>query len=166
MLERCPALRGVVFELRSVPDREVAHLLKGAQALLLPSFAEGFGFPVIEALALGVPVLCSDLPALRENGGEVPEYLDPLDGVGWRQAIIDYVMPASPRRAAQLHRLAGWQPPCWQDHFAAVETLIAQAEPVGPYRGDNAAPLEPGFSQGRCIKTRQTAAVDKCRLHS
>jgi glycosyltransferase involved in cell wall biosynthesis len=160
MLERCPALHGVVFERRNVPDREAARLLKGAQALLLPSFAEGFGFPVIEALALGVPVLCSDLPALRENGGEVPEYLNPLDGVGWRQAIIDYAMSASRRRTAQLHRLAGWQPPCWQDHFAAVETLIAQAEPVGPYRGDNAAPLEPEPPHGSFFEARQTTDVD------
>jgi glycosyltransferase involved in cell wall biosynthesis len=63
MLERCPTLRGVVFERANVPDVEAARLVKGARALLLPSFAEGFGFPLVEALALGVPVLCSDLAA-------------------------------------------------------------------------------------------------------
>jgi glycosyltransferase involved in cell wall biosynthesis len=127
MLERCPALRGVVVEHCDLPDIEVAQLLKGAQALLLPSFAEGFGFPLIEALSLGVPVLCSNLAALRENGGVVPEYFDPLDGIGWRAAVIDYSLPGSARRAAQLERLTGWRPPSWKDHFAAVDAFIAAA---------------------------------------
>lgn len=127
MLERCPALRSVVLERNNLPDAEVARLITGAQALLLPSFAEGFGFPLVEALTLGVPVLCSDLAALRENGGRVPEYLDPLDGPGWRAAILDYSLPVSSRRDAQLSRLAGWTPPSWQDHFAMVEPLIAEA---------------------------------------
>jgi glycosyltransferase involved in cell wall biosynthesis len=127
MLERCPALRGIVFERANVRDVEAARLVKGARALLLPSFAEGFGFPLVEALALGVPVLCSNLAALRENGRDVPEYLDPLDGLGWRRAVMDYAQPASPRRAAQLRRLLGWRAPSWHDHFAAVGALIAEA---------------------------------------
>ncbi|MGH7031552.1 MAG: glycosyltransferase family 4 protein, partial [Stellaceae bacterium] len=130
LLERCPALRGLVIERNALPDAEMAPLIRGARALLLPSFAEGFGFPVIEALALGVPVLCSDLPALRETGGAVPDYLDPLDGSGWRAAILDYAAPQSRRREAQLRRLAGWRPTRWGDHFAAVRRLIARlAEP-------------------------------------
>ena len=105
MLDRCPALRGVVIERNHVPDAEMARLLKGSRALLLPSFAEGFGFPLVEALGLGVPALCSDLPALRETGGDVPEFLDPLDGRAWRDAIIDYHRNLAPA-AAQLARLA------------------------------------------------------------
>lgn len=128
LLERCPALAGLVFEQSGLPDSTVARLLAGARALLLPSFAEGFGFPLVEALALGVPVLCSDIPALRENGGAVPEYFDPLDGPRWQQAIIDYAMPDSPRRAAQLRRLACWRPASWQEHFAAVDALIRDVE--------------------------------------
>jgi glycosyltransferase involved in cell wall biosynthesis len=126
MLERCPALRGVVLERNNLSDAEAGRLITGARALLLPSFAEGFGFPLVEALALRVPVLCSDLAALRENGGGVPEYFDPLDGSGWRAAILDYSRPMSPRRDAQLDRLASWTPPRWEDHFAAVEALIAE----------------------------------------
>ena len=145
MLERCPVLRGIVFERANVPDVEAAHLVKGARALLLPSFAEGFGFPLVEALALGVPVLCSNLAALRENGGEVPEYLDPLDGPGWRSAVMDYAQPASPRRAAQLRRLLGWRAPSWHDHFAAVGALIAEATLVRRCENEtrNAGPPAP-----------------------
>ncbi len=126
MLERCPALRGLVIERNALADSEMASLIRGARALLLPSFAEGFGFPVVEALALGVPVLCSDLPALRETGGAVPDYLDPLDGSGWLAAILDYAARQSRRREAQLGRLAEWHPARWEDHFAAVRRMIAQ----------------------------------------
>jgi glycosyltransferase involved in cell wall biosynthesis len=132
MLERCPALRGAVIEHNTLPDSEMVRLLKGACAMLLPSFAEGFGFPLIEGLELGVPALCSDIPALRETGGSVPEFLDPLDGPGWRAAILDYAAPRSPRREAQLARLAGWEPPRWEDHFAIVDRFIAEVVAPGP----------------------------------
>jgi hypothetical protein len=141
MLERSPALRGLVLERSNLPDAEAMQLLKGARALLLPSFAEGFGFPVIEALAHRVPVLCSNLAALRENGGDVPEYLDPLDGPGWRAAVIDYSAPASPRRAAQLQRLASWRVPSWEGHFTAVEALIAEARAAGRTSGERPDPF-------------------------
>ncbi len=136
MLDRCAALRGLVFERSHVPDTEMAHLLKGARALLLPSFAEGFGFPMVEALGLGLPVLCSGLAALRENGGDIPEYLDPLDGHGWRDAVLDYSWEVSPRREAQLSRLAGWKATDWKDHFAAVEALIAQTAALNARAGE------------------------------
>lgn len=133
LLERCPALQGLVFEKSGLPDSAVARLIAGARALLLPSFAEGFGFPLVEALAQGVPVLCSDIPALRENGGAVPEYLDPLDGPGWRAAVLDYARADSPRRAAQRDRLRCWRPASWEDHFAAVDGLIrdVSGRPLG-----------------------------------
>jgi glycosyltransferase involved in cell wall biosynthesis len=155
MLERCPALRGVVLERNNLPDAEVAQLLKGAQALLLPSFAEGFGFPLVEALALGVPVLCSDLAALRENGAGVPEYFDPLDGLGWRAAVLDYSLPVSSRREAQLRRLAGWTPPSWEGHFASVEALIAEARASGQQPGE----LRAARRRGPQVDADETADV-------
>lgn len=125
MLSRCPALHGIVSERGRASDIETVRMLKNARALLLPSYAEGFGFPLIEALASGNPVLCSDLPALREIGGAIPEYFDPLDGHAWRAAILDYAYDPAPRREAQLQRLSKWRAPCWSDHFAAVEALVA-----------------------------------------
>jgi glycosyltransferase involved in cell wall biosynthesis len=125
MLDRCEAIDGLVREESGLPDREVASLLRGARALLFPSFAEGFGLPLAEALALGVPAIASDLPALREVGGDVPDFLDPLDGAAWRAAVLDYGRPDSAARRAQLARMAGWRAPSWEGHFAAVEDLLA-----------------------------------------
>jgi glycosyltransferase involved in cell wall biosynthesis len=73
LLDRCPALRGIVSERSALSDSETARLVKNSRALLLPSFAEGFGFPLVEALALGVPVLASDIPVFREIGDDAPE---------------------------------------------------------------------------------------------
>ena len=124
MLERCRALRGHVLEHGDLDDAAMRAMVAGARALLLPSFDEGFGMPVAEALAVGTPVIAADIPALREVGRQVPEYLDPLDGLGWRTAVEDYAQTGSARRAAQLARLERWQPFTWDRHMAAVLALI------------------------------------------
>ncbi len=127
LVERCDALRGLVVERGDVSDRQALDLMRGARALILPSFAEGYGLPVAEALAHGVPVLCSDLPAFREVGQDVPEYFDPMDGMALLRAVQDYTTPASPRRAAQMARLHHWRPPSWEDH---ITTSLAFTEEV------------------------------------
>ena len=128
MLERSRRLRGLVEERNGLSDTEVAPLLRRCQAMLLPSFAEGFGLPLAEALAAGVPAICSDIPVLREVGRDVPEYLDPLDLRAWLDAVLEYCDPDSLRRAAQLQRLAAWQPPRWADHFSVVDELLKSLE--------------------------------------
>jgi glycosyltransferase involved in cell wall biosynthesis len=80
--------------------------------------------PLAEALASGVPVICSDIPVFREVGRDVPDYVDPLDLFAWRDAIVDYSEPRSARRAAQMQRLTHWQPPLWPDHFEIVERAL------------------------------------------
>ena len=60
-----------------VPDAELPSLVAGAEALVLASFDEGFGLPVLEAQAAGTPVACSDLPALREAAGGEAVFFDP-----------------------------------------------------------------------------------------
>lgn len=124
LLERCTVLRGLVTETGNLTDRHVAGLLRGARALLFPSFAEGYGLPLAEALALGTPAICSNISALREVGGDVPEYLDPLDGAAWRQRVLDFARPDSRARETQLKRLALWRRPRWEDHFAQVDALL------------------------------------------
>ena len=124
LLERCEVLRGYVHEVPSCPDVELSRYLRHAQALLFPSFCEGFGMPLVEALNIGTPVLASSLQVFREVAGEVPEYLSPFDGLGWLQAIESYSAFGSPRRQEQLQRLKNLVLPTWHNHFAQVQKLL------------------------------------------
>ncbi len=106
MMARCPTLAANVIEAAGLSTPGLRRLMAGARALLMPSFGEGFGLPVAEALVAGAPVIASDLDVFREVGGDAPDYLDPIDGLGWLRAIRDYAEPNSRRRAAALSRIA------------------------------------------------------------
>jgi glycosyltransferase involved in cell wall biosynthesis len=130
MLDRSEAIRGHVIELSRCNDAQLAAYMSNARALLFPSFVEGYGLPLVEALAAGTPVIASNLSVFRELAGEIPDYLSPVDGLGWSQAIEAYASDDSPARAAQLARMVGWGPPRWQDHFTLVERWLAQFSPA------------------------------------
>jgi len=124
MLDRCTSIRPWVHELGRCSDAELNDYLRHARALLLPSFVEGFGMPVIEALANGLPVIASDLSVFREIAGNTPDYLDPADGIGWRTVIANYCAPDSPQRAKQIERMANLEIPTWDQHFSRVENFL------------------------------------------
>lgn len=124
LLERCEQLKGVVFERNRCSDDELATLLHHAQALLMPSFAEGYGLPVAEALAGRTPVIASDLPAIRELAGAIPEYADPIDGRRWSELVMEYALPDSEMRRAQLQRMAGFRSTTWAQHFDVVDRFM------------------------------------------
>ena len=87
------------------------------------------------------------------------EYFDPLDGLGWRAAVIDYSVPASPRRQAQLSRLTGWRPATWEDHFASVDALIAETKAAGERSSDAATPIRLASHRARQVDRQETADV-------
>ena len=131
LLERCAQLKGVVIERSNCSDAELITYLHHARALLFPSFAEGYGMPLTEALAIGVPVIASDLSVFRETSGEVPEYANPLDGKRWEELIVEYTRPDSVLREAQLKRIEGFHPGIWPQHFARVDALLESLD-AGP----------------------------------
>ena len=128
LLASSDALKSRVTEISTCSDAQLVNYLQHAQALLFPSFAEGFGMPVVEALALGVPVLASDLPVFREFAGVVPDFIDVNDERQWADAIANYTLPQSERRLAQLSRMEGFRAPTWTEHFAVVDALLAKVE--------------------------------------
>jgi len=111
-LQRSPNLQGLVHQVENLPDTALADLMSGAQAVLAPSSVEGFDLPAVEACALGVPLIASDIPAHREL---VPQatLIDPLDGLGWLEALEAATRnrPAAPAYFA----------PTWKSHFQSIE---------------------------------------------
>jgi glycosyltransferase involved in cell wall biosynthesis len=107
--------------LEFVPDAELEGLWRLAECAAFPTLGEGFGLPVLEAMARGVPVACSDLPVLREVGGDVAHYFPPDDPVA-AAAAIDAARrdtrsgTAGPERAARFT----WEE-CARRHWAAYE---------------------------------------------
>ncbi|AMU15801.1 hypothetical protein BJL96_10610 [Burkholderia cenocepacia] len=124
MLERCTSIQPCIVEEPECSDERLQSWLQHAQALLFPSFAEGYGMPLVEALAQHVPVLASHLDVFREIAGDIPDYLDPLDGPGWLAHILSYAHPDSPARAAQLTRLQCFREPTWAEHFEHVDRFL------------------------------------------
>lgn len=124
LLDGSPQLQGHVHELGRCDDATMFGWLDQARALLMPSFIEGFGIPVIEALQRGVPLIASDLPVFREIAGDIPLYLDPVDGHGWEAAIRAYCGDA-PDRERQLAAMPSFRTPTWADHFAKVDGWLA-----------------------------------------
>jgi glycosyltransferase involved in cell wall biosynthesis len=84
--------------------RILAAAYRRADVVVLPSEAEGFGLPIIEALACGVPVIASDLPVLREVGGNAVSYCAIGDVDGWSRAIVDLIHERDADSRAHLER--------------------------------------------------------------
>ncbi|HET6941610.1 MAG TPA: glycosyltransferase family 1 protein [Sphingomicrobium sp.] len=118
-------LNGHVREFSRCEDRDLLDLLSGATALLMPSFAEGFGLPIIEALQVGTPVIASDLPVFRELAGDIPEYLHPSDADGWEAAIQSFMARGADYQR-QKSRMSGYLAPTWQEHFAIVDDWLSK----------------------------------------
>lgn len=125
LLERASGLKPHVFECNRLADAQLKRLLGGARAVLFPSFAEGYGLPLAEALALNVPVIASELEVFHEIAGDLPCYRDAIDGLGWTAAIEDFCQPHSALREAQMAALETFRVPTWADHFAKADELIA-----------------------------------------
>ncbi len=134
----------VVF-LPFLSDRAVlAAVYRRASVVLQPSEAEGFGLPVVEALACGVPLLASDLAVLREVGGDAPVFRPVGDVAAWVDAalaLLDVSAGSTPsrlaRRAAGLAhaRLFSWT--AHADRLAAVYAGVLARSPRHDPGGEN-----------------------------
>ena len=62
----------------------------------------------------------------REIAADIPEYLDPLDALGWLKCIESFCQPDSPLRENQLLKMSRFTPPAWAKHFETFEGLLRQ----------------------------------------
>lgn len=106
LLERCPSLQGRVRLVTGLSTPALVQLMRGAKALLMPTFAEGYGLPVAEALLCGVPVIASDIEAFRQIDGPELTRLDPTDGLGWLRAIVEHLPSKMPVCRTPVHSAA------------------------------------------------------------
>lgn len=139
-LDRCPHIQPYVSEISGLSDQQLIALMKGAKAMLFPSFVEGWGMPVVEAMALGLPIICSDIPAFIESGQNIPLYHSPINGTMWKEEILRLNNDDSYLKKYKC-RIRDYVFPVWEDHFA-----IADAE-IKAVSACSAAPLRPPSSE-------------------
>ena len=119
-VEQLQLAEDVLFAGR-VPDEDLPALYSGADCFLMPSLYEGFGIPVLEAMACGTPVVCSRASSLPEVAGPAACYIEPLTGEGLAEAVrlvLSNPQTAELMRSAGLSRAARF---CWRE--TAMQTV-------------------------------------------
>jgi glycosyltransferase involved in cell wall biosynthesis len=124
-------LGDAIIHARDAPRAELAEVYRRAGAVLVPSEAEGFGLPVIEALACGAAVVASDLPTLREVGGPAAMYAPVADVPAWvglvARVLIDPA--AAPPRADRLAVAGRYSWAAHAETIAAAYHRLLEAHP-------------------------------------
>lgn len=106
-------------------DAVLRALCHGADLLALPSIHEGFGLPVLEAMAQATTVVCSDIPVLREVGGDAAVYVSARDVDAWGEALVELLRDDAGRASrghAGLRHAGGYT---WQRCIARTTDVYA-----------------------------------------
>jgi glycosyltransferase involved in cell wall biosynthesis len=123
-----PATRDTIIILNHVTDDMLARLYGECAFVVLPSFCEGYGLPVAEALGYGKPCISSSAGSLSEIGGDLVRRIDPKDTIGWSDAIAHLM--ASPLELEDWSRRikAEHRPVTWDDaarrFFGVIEETV------------------------------------------
>jgi len=131
MLGQKSPLGRYVRVVNNCPDLQMAEWISGAQALLCPTLAEGFGLPLVEALKLGTPVIASDIASFREIGQGIPLLLNPDNVPQWESSVIEF-LGNSRRKSRQVEMMGSFKPYTWRGHFQTVDSWMTQLSAVTP----------------------------------
>ena len=120
-IRKHPELNRRLFMYNSLSDRSLEHAYSHATALVFPSYVEGFGLPLVEAMQRGLPAMASDIPVFREIGGDYMAYFDLADP----QSLTDLVtgMEHSGKFPAALS-LEQWRWLSWREASAQLVQRI------------------------------------------
>jgi glycosyltransferase involved in cell wall biosynthesis len=110
-----------------VPPQDLPSLLSGALAYVMPSLYEGFGLPILEAMACKTPVICSDVSSLPEVAGDAALYVAPHDTEGWARAMTRLCHDATLReelvaRGRDRSKMFSWER-CAREVLAVLESV-------------------------------------------
>ncbi len=120
-------LEDTVIQTGWISEEDVATLMSQAVVFVLPSLYEGFGIPILEAMNEGIPVACSDIPALREVGGSAALFFDPNSATDMANTIAKIMNTDSSKQITAGHaqaELFSWE----QSGKATWELLRTELE--------------------------------------
>ena len=125
-LESASWFDGRVRLVRDPTDTELRALYEGCLFSLFPSWHEGWGLPVTEALALGIPVLCSSASGLPEAGQTLARYCDPGDTSGWHRAVAALLDDPGELAAWRSQIRSRFQPTSWSATGRAILDALCE----------------------------------------
>jgi len=116
--------------LRYIPDPEMLLLFQNAKLFIMPSISEGFGIPVLEAMAIGLPVAASSSTCLQEVGGEAARYFDPFSIEDMAATMQEILADSALRvKMSEQGRIQSWKfhPNAVREQIGAFWAELAEA---------------------------------------
>ena len=127
--KQCPKVN--IQELRNLTEEQLATVYQKSDVLFFPSILEGFGFPVVEAMAAGTPVVASNASSIPEVGGEAALYFDPMDAGAAAGLLVRVLtntdLAESLRNRGRLQALEL----DWEQHFSQLTGHYRRLASVG-----------------------------------
>jgi len=112
-----PQLNRQLFMFNDLSDTSLEHAYSHARALVFPSYVEGFGLPLVEAMQRGLPAMGSDIPIFREIGGEFMAYFDLADPQSLADLVGDFERSG---HFPATRNVADWQWIGWREASAQM----------------------------------------------